>query len=273
MDPGNETITEHRLVQAVLRERLSEESQTEMVRLVCRLLVAASPGRPDDPSNWELLSSINQHLSFTAILDQDSPDARRLVLDQVRFLFQRGDHAGCRELAEEAVRRWRVSPGPDDTQTLHACRLLGIVLREIGHTEEARELNEDTYQRCVAVFSDTNQQTLVMANSYASDLRVVGKYADALKLDERLYERHKQVFGEDDENTLRSAHNLGIDRRLNGLYAEALEINEDTFRRRRGVLGDRRWETWSQPVRSPVTCVFSAGMRNPRKCLPKRSRR
>jgi tetratricopeptide (TPR) repeat protein len=245
VEPSNQTITEHRLVQAVLRERLSEESQAEMVRLVCRLLIAASPGRPDDPSNWDLLSSINQHLSFTAILDQDSPDARRLVIDQARYLFQRGDHASCRELAEKAVRRWRDSPGPDDGQTLQACRLLGIVLRELGRAEEARKLDEDTYQRCVAVFSETHEQTLVMANSYTSDLRMAGNYTDALELDERLYELHKQVFGEDDENTLRSAHNLGIDRRLNGLYADALELNEDTFRRRRGILGDRRWETWS----------------------------
>jgi tetratricopeptide (TPR) repeat protein len=245
VDPSHQTITEHRLVQAVLRERLSEEGQAEMVRLVCRLLIAASPGRPDDPSNWDLLSTINQHLSFTGILDQDSVDARRLVIDQIRFLFQRGDHAGCRELGEEAVRRWRVSPGPDDAQTLHACRLLGIVLRETGRATDARELNGDTYQRCVAVFSETNEQTLVMANSYASDLRIAGRYTDALKLDNRLYELHKQVFGEDDENTLRSAHNLGIDRRLNGLYADALELNEDTFRRRRAILGDRRWETWS----------------------------
>ena len=245
VDPSNQTITEHRLVQAVLRERLSEEGQAEMVRLVCRLLVAANPGRPDDPSNWDLLSSINHHLSFTGILDQDSPDARRVVIDQVRFLFQQGDHAGCRELAEEAVRRWRVSPGPDDTQTLHACRLLGIVLREISHADEARKLDEDTYQRCVAVFSETHEQTLVMANSYASDLRVAGRYADALEFDERLYELHKQVFGEDDENTLRSAHNLGIDKRLTGFYADALELNEDTFGRRREVLGNYRWETWS----------------------------
>jgi tetratricopeptide (TPR) repeat protein len=245
VDPTNQTITEHRLVQAVLRERLRGDSQAEMVRLVCRLLIAASPGRPDDPSNWDLLSTINQHLSFTGILDQDSPDARRLVIDQIRFLFQRGDHAGSRELAEEAVRRWRVSPGPDDAQTLHACRLLGIVLRETGHAEEAREINGDTYQRCVAVFPETHEQRLVMANSYASDLRIAGRYADALELDNNLFDLHKQVFGEDDENTLRSAHNLGIDRRLNGLYADALELSEDTFRRRRAILGDRRWETWS----------------------------
>jgi tetratricopeptide (TPR) repeat protein len=245
VDPGSQTITEHRLVQAVLRERLSGENQAEMVRLVCRLLVAANPGRPDDPSNWDLLSSINQHLSFTGILDQDNPDARRLIIDQIRFLFQQGDHAGCRELAEEAVHRWRDSPGANDPQTLQACRLLGIVLREMGHTEKARKLDEDTYQRCLAAFSETHEQTLIMANSYASDLRMAGRYADALELDERLHELHKQVFGEDDENTLRSAHNLGIDKRLTGFYADALELSEDTFRRRREVLGNYRWETWS----------------------------
>jgi tetratricopeptide (TPR) repeat protein len=245
VDPSNQTITEHRLVQAVLRERLSEEAQAEVVQLVCRLLTAANPGRPDDPSNWSLLSSINHHLSFTGILDQDNQDARRLVIDQIRFLFQEGDHGGCRELAEETVRRWRVSPGPDDAQTLHACRLLGIVLREIGRADEARKLNEDTYRRCLTVFPETHQQALVMGNSYASDLRMAGKYADAMELDERLFELHKEVFGEDDENTLRSAHNLAIDKRLIGFYADALEINQDTFRRRREVLGDRRWETWS----------------------------
>lgn len=245
IDPNNETITEHRLVQAVLRERLSEKSQAQMALLVSRLLSAANPGRPDDPSNWTLLSSINDHLSFTGILDQGDPDARRLILDQIRFLFQQGEHAGCRELAEEAVRRWRVSPGPDDAQTLHACRLLGIILREIGRADEARELNEDTYRRCQEAFGERNPQTLVTANSYASDLRMVGDYEDAAKLDNRLHELHTEVFGENDENTLRSAHNLAIDRRLTGSYADALKLSEDTFRRRREVLGDRRWETWS----------------------------
>jgi tetratricopeptide (TPR) repeat protein len=245
VDPGNQTIIEHRLVQTVLRERLGEEGQAEMVRLVCRLLTAANPGRPDDPNNWVLLSSINHHLSYTGILDENSPDARRLVIDQIRFLFQQGDHAGCQELAEEAVRRWRISPGPDDAQTLHACRLLGIVLREIGHPEEARKLNEDTYQRCLAVFTETDEQALVMANSYACDLRISDEYARAMELDERLHGLHTQVFGEDDENTLRSAHNLAIDKRLSGFYADALDLNRDTFRRRYDALGNRRWETWS----------------------------
>ena len=116
VDPGNQTITEHRLVQTVLRERLGEEGQADMVRLVCRLLTAANPSRKTTQVIGDLLSSINRHLSYTGILDQDSPDARRLVIDQIRFLFQEGDHAGSQELAAEAVRRWRVSPGPNDAQ-------------------------------------------------------------------------------------------------------------------------------------------------------------
>jgi len=245
VDASNETLTEHRLVQAVLRERLSTAGQAEMRDLVCRLLVAANPGRPDDQLNWYLFASIYRHLSFTAMFDQDSPDSRRLIIDEARFLFQRGDHAGCRELMDEAVRRWEVSPGPDDRQTLHACRMLGVVLRELGRSDEAQALNEATYLRCQGAFPETDRQTLVTANSYACDLRVAGQYGEALELDERLYELHKQVFTDDDENTLRSAHNLGIDKRLNGFYDDALELNTDTFRRRRRTLGDRRWETWS----------------------------
>ena len=245
VQPSSQTLTEHRLVQQVLRERLSEEQQAQMESLVCRLLAVANPGLPDDPRRWEMLSTINRHLRFTKILDYDSYDARRLIIDQIRYLFIRGDQRSSRKLAEEAVRRWRDSPGPDDQQTLTACRLLGIVLREMGRYREARDISEDTYQRSLQAFTERDERTLVTANSYAADLRTAGRYKEALDLDERIYRLHQEVFGEDDENTFRSAHNLAIDRRLNGFYQKALELNRETHKRRRELLGDQRWETWS----------------------------
>jgi tetratricopeptide (TPR) repeat protein len=245
VDPVRETLTEHRLVQAVLRERLSPEEQAEMARLVWKLLIVANPGRPDDSRSWEMLANINRHLRPSGIIDADDRAARGVVLDQIRFLYIRGDHVSSRELGEEAVSKWRKYPGASDEQTLIACRLLGIVRRELGLTEAARMINADTLERTRAVFGDEHEHTLVTANSYACDLRINGDYAAALELDETLYEQHKTVFGENEENTFRSAHNLAIDMRLNGRYADAHALDEDTLGRRRQVLGDRRWETWS----------------------------
>ncbi len=245
VDPVRETLTEHRLVQAVLRERLSPEEQAAMRRLVWKLLIVANPGRPDDSRSWEMLANINRHLRPSGIIDADDRAARGVVLDQIRFLYIRGDHVSSRELAEEVVGKWRESRGASDEQTLIACRLLGIVRRELGLTEEARLINADTLERTRAVFGDEHEHTLVTANSYACDLRINGDYLAALELDQTLYEQHKNVFGENEENTFRSAHNLAIDMRLNGRYEDARALDADTLQRRRQVLGDRRWETWS----------------------------
>ncbi len=245
VDPSSETLTEHRLVQAVLREWLGPERREQMVRLVWQLMVAANPGRPDDTRNWDMLSNINRHLRPSGILDADDKAARVVILDQIRYLFSRGDNASSQELAEDALSRWEVSPGPDDEQTLIASRLLGIALREAGHMEKAREINANTYERARAVYSEDNEHYLITANSYACDLRTDGNYPAALELDRRLYELHRRVFRDYNENTFRSAHNLAIDMRLNGLYAEALELDMMTLARRRETLGDNRWETWS----------------------------
>jgi tetratricopeptide (TPR) repeat protein len=245
VDPTRETVTEHRLVQAVLRERLSKERQAEMYELVWRLLIVANPGRPDDQRNWETLTTINRHLRASGIIDAESKAAKAVVLDQIRFLYNRGDQVSSRELGEEVVRKWRVSAGASDEQTLIACRLLGIVRRELGATGLARELNEDTLNRTREVFGAEHEHTLVTANSYACDLRINDAYTEALELDEVLLEQHKAVFGDNDESTFRSAHNLAVDMRLNGRYREAYELDVDTLQRRREVIGDERWETWS----------------------------
>jgi tetratricopeptide (TPR) repeat protein len=245
VDPGGETLTEHRLVQAVLRERLTKERQDEMTELVWKLLIVANPGRPDDQRNWEMLTTINRHLRPSGIIDADDRAARGVVLDQIRFLYNRGDQVSSREIGEEVVRKWRHSPGESDEQTLVACRLLGIVRRELGFVQEARLINEDTLGKTRAVFGDEHEHTLVTANSYACDLRINDAYGEALQLDETLLQQHKVVFGDNDESTFRSAHNLAIDMRLNGRYRDAYDLDLDTLQRRRMVLGDQRWETWS----------------------------
>lgn len=245
VDAGRQTLTEHRLVQAVLRERLNADQQAEMTKLVWRMLVAANPGRPDDQSNWSILAAINSHMVPTGLIDYDDRAARSVLLDQIRFLYNRGDRSSSRDLGEEVVRRWRESPGASDEQTLVACRLLGIARRELGLFKEALEINEDTLNKTRDVFGNEDEHTLVTANSYACDLRVIGEYAAALQLDETLYIQHKAVFGDNEEATFRSAHNLAIDMRLNGRQRDAYELDLENLRRRREILGDQRWETWS----------------------------
>lgn len=238
VDAARETIQEHRLMQAVLRGRLDADEQEAFSQAVRQMLATANPGRPDDPVNWPRLRQINRHIGAVRLVEEAaSVEVRRVVIDQMRYLYAIGDYESSRELGERTMLDWWRRFGPDDGQVLIFCRHMCTTWRAVGLTDVARAYNVDTMERMRRVFGSDHEHTLVVANSYAADLRMADEYAEAYRLDTELLERHKEVFGENDENTLRSANNLAVDLRLAGEFERALELDRRTWRQRIDVLG------------------------------------
>ena len=73
--------------------------------------------------------------------------ARKVVLDQVRYRYRRGNFDGSSELAEVARDRWTVALGPDDPQTLEANQHLADAIWWLGRNAEASELRQRTFER------------------------------------------------------------------------------------------------------------------------------
>jgi tetratricopeptide (TPR) repeat protein len=238
VDPANNSLQIHRLVQAVLRDRIPMEERARFRSTVHALLAAANPSDPEDEKTWPRHAELSPHIRPGGLVEGESPDNRRVVLDQIRYQYLLGDFESSRELAELAVEKWRQRLGPDDEQTLVAGRYLGIALRALGRVREARELNEDVYARTRSTFGADHEHTLATANSMGADLRLRGEWPRARDLDTEMLALHRQVFGEDDPSTLLSANNLAVDYRLLGDFAAARDIDIDTENRQRRVLGD-----------------------------------
>ena len=243
IEPVRRSLQLHRLVQGVLRERLAPEQRQANQQLVYALLAAANPGDPDDVNNWDRLADISGHVSTTGIIEAGTPEARRVILDQIRYRYVLGDYESSKELGEATVLRWWDRYGADDELTLIALRHLGNSWRALGMLDVARAYNQDTLERMRRVFGDDHEHTLFAANSYGADLRNAGAYPEARALDEDNYQKHVQRFGEDDLFTLRSANNLGVDLRLAGEFHAARDRDEDILQRRKRVLGDDHPDT------------------------------
>lgn len=234
IDNANKRIQIHRLVHLVVREGLTG-SEPESLLNAQRLLSAANPGFPDDQVTWPRHADIAPHLRAARMIDGDV-DARRTVLDQIRYLYNTGDYGSCRALVEEALRVWDV-PGPDgqpsaDALTLLALRRYGDALRQLDDPQAA-DVARRAYERMREALGDEHEYTLGAANSVGADLRRSGEVTAARELDARNLEMHRRILGDADPSTLRVMNSLAIDLRLTGDFASSYALNVEVERHAR----------------------------------------
>jgi tetratricopeptide (TPR) repeat protein len=245
LDPPGEHLIVHPLVRGMLGQELSSERHAGRLRVVRAMLTAADPGDPDNPVNWSRYAEITPHLVHSDVLGGDAEQIRQLVINCVRFLYASGDYDSSRDLAAQAVARWRDSLGANDEQTLLAQFHLANALRAVGRTADARTLNGQTLRGQREVLGGDDELTLATANSVGADLRMQGHFEQARQLDADNLVRYRRLLGESFPTALRCANNLAVDLRLLGDFRGARALDEQTMRHRQAVLADGHPETMS----------------------------
>lgn len=238
LDPVKDQIMVHRLVQVVLRSRLDEEERKQTQSAAQRILSAANPGAPDRMSNWPRHAELSPHILAAELLDVEDDRIRRVVLDQIRYRWVRGDYESSMDLGRRTVEHWRELWGDDDILTLIARRQLAVALRTLGYYREARKLAEETLTRFRALLGDDHEHTLVTADAVSWDRRTSGRYQEARELDEDNLTRLRRRLGDKHLWTLKAANNFAIDLRWLGDFESARHADEESVRLRKEVYGD-----------------------------------
>jgi hypothetical protein len=235
------TIQIHRLVQALLRDRLSSEEQRDRCRGAKELLATTITSDPDDPISWPVYALLTSHLQALIARgltsSENPPQFRSLLLDILRYLFVTGQYQKVVSLAQETYRSWKEILGPDHIDTLSSANSLAAALHKLGDNSSARKLDEDTLRRRQQVLGAEHRSTLVSANGLAAVLRALDDYQTARDLDEETLRQRFRVLGADHPDTLRSASNLAIDLRALGDHVAARDLHSDTLQRQQRVLG------------------------------------
>lgn len=243
-------ILVHRVLQSVVRNRMTEDEVAEARRQVQLVLAAARPeGDVDEPENWPRFRMLWPHLDISGAVDSDDEIVRRLVIDRVRYQWIQGDTIAGRARAVEAVRLWTEKlaaiPAHEEErrqtlerQLLHLKFNLANLLRDLGEFELSRATNAEVLERQTALLGREHPHTLMTAGGLAGDLRGLGRYAAALELDQATYQSWLETQGEDHPRTLAALNNVAACNRLMGDFRAARERDEFTLSRRRVVLGE-----------------------------------
>jgi tetratricopeptide (TPR) repeat protein len=243
IDHRTNSIQIHRLVQAVLVRRMTEE-QREIMRHAAHLLLAANnPGSPELTRNWRRYGELYPHVVASSAVDCDDESVRDLVLNEAIYLYRWGEREAARELAERAFDAWRDSLGIEHPQTEAAAHWLSFILLNVGRYRAAADLNTRLMEAYRQTVGDDHVYTLNALARVAADRRRSGDFAAALELSTQVYLGHVRIHGMSDPDSTNAAHNLGVSLRLVGAFGRALALDQDTWMRRRRMFGDDHMAT------------------------------
>ncbi|MGY0020340.1 FxSxx-COOH system tetratricopeptide repeat protein [Streptomyces sp. YJ-C3] len=239
IDHRTNSIQMHRLVQAVLNARMSQEQRDRLQHGAHLLLAAATPRDPQDPSHWGRFGELYPHVVVSDAMSSPSRHVRQMVHAVAEYLYYWGDHEGSREFSQRAYDIWSELHGEDDRQTLMLGRHLRYVLWALGRYHDAAALST----RMLAVLeerpgSDVDDEFLRVRGLAASDSRAGGDFKAARDINQEVYQRAVRAYGDDDPETLMHAHNLGVSLRVNGDFRAALELDRQTWQRRAQMFGE-----------------------------------
>ncbi|MFC5007713.1 FxSxx-COOH system tetratricopeptide repeat protein [Dactylosporangium cerinum] len=239
----------HRLLQYVVRSRMSEETMSGTRHEVHLLLIAAVQVsmEVDDPADWPRYRMLWPHIEVSGAEGCVSAQVRQLLIDRVRYFFLTGSPARGLEIAERTERVWTgmldgYTEAEAAGQAARALRLQLLllrfnkanILRDKGAFKEALELDQQVLDDQRALLGPDHPNTLMTAGSFAADLRSLGRYADALEQDQKTYEAWRRAkFNDENALTLRARSNLAVSYRLMGNLREALNLDRQVYATRK----------------------------------------
>ena len=228
-------LTVHRLIQALLRNELSEDEQHRYREDAHSILAAGAPGNPTEPKNWQRYRDLVAHVgsATTDLAHCTIADHRRFALDVMRYLYVSGDFGSCQAFASRFIEQWGKDSGPTDGYVLDASRHLGNTLREVGEAAKAGEIIETTLHRAEQALDQRDPLTMHLRNAFGADLRARGDFEAALALDEETRAMHDDIFGPTAYQTLRIMNNLALDYGLSSRYIKARELHKDVYIKQR----------------------------------------
>jgi tetratricopeptide (TPR) repeat protein len=241
-DRGNGTFSLHRLVQAIMRERLEEAGlTTDCADFGIDLLDAGVPDNADDIANWETCKVLAQHalavLRLEPVEERCQLSAASLGSKIGGYFRQIARYAEARPLYERALSIREKVLGPEHPHTATSLNNLAVLRYNSGDLAAARPLFERALAVREKVRGPEHPDTATSLNNLALLLQAQGDLAAARPLYERALAIYEKVLGPEHPDTATSLNNLAGLLQAQGDLAAARPLYEQALAIREKVLG------------------------------------
>jgi tetratricopeptide (TPR) repeat protein len=200
-------VTVHRLVQAVMRDRMAwAGAELEFRdRAIIRLKDVFPVDVFRDPSRWPICRDLLLHvrsLQGRIPLTEATLALANLLSEADGFLGGSGDALGAVDFCRRALAIRERLLGAEHPQTLESVNNLAFFLCALGDAEEALPISRRAVEGSERVLGAEHSDTFASMNNLANCLRALGETADALQLYRRALQDSERALGVDDPVTV-----------------------------------------------------------------------
>jgi tetratricopeptide (TPR) repeat protein len=240
VDIDKDALSVHRLVQAVVRDRLGEDERKLWAEVAMRLAYEGFPFDTNDMNTWKAATRILPHvLAVTGHVEElgvASEIAGSLLNNVGVYLTEFAQYTQAKGVFERAVILGEAAYNPDHANVDAYVNNLGLVLRKLGNLAEAREHYERALAISEAAYGPDHPNVAIYANNLGSVLWASQDLVEAQKHYERALAIDEATYGPDHPNVANRVNNLGtVLQDLGDLagarehYERALAIDEAAY--------------------------------------------
>ncbi|MEV4316715.1 FxSxx-COOH system tetratricopeptide repeat protein [Actinocrispum sp. NPDC049592] len=229
-----ERIGVHAVFQRVLQDWLGETRLARGRANVQAILAAANPGEPDDSRFWGHYAEVGPHIIAADLANAEDFEARRVVLDQVRYLYRIGHYQQSADLGRQLISSVNGTNASEADHHVYvlARHHLGNAMRMQGRYSAARQVTLEALEHLGnhPEFGPELDYTADLDKNRGADLRIFGRYDNALTVDEASLHRQQRNDINDQDKIRTIRNNIAVSLRLLGRFAEARAIDSEIVR-------------------------------------------
>ena len=242
IDASGEFLSVHRLVQAVVRNRLSEDDEKTLAETAVRLLSAAFPFDSNDVRTWHQCSRLLPHALAAAAHAEArdvSPEVTSHILNQTGlYLRERAEFAEAKAHYERALTLAEKAYGREYPSVARDVNNLGSILKDLGDLQGAKEHYERALKIDENAYGKDHPSIARDVNNIGGVIRALGDLQGAKEHFQRALKINEDAYGKDSPRVATDVNNLGsILQDLGDLqgakehFQRALKIDENTYGR------------------------------------------
>ncbi len=169
---------------------------------------------------------------------QNEPEIQARMLFTMADVYRNLGLLGpAQDLITRSVELRRKVLGPENTDTLKAMNLQGVVLDLAGKSAEAEKVLTGALEIEKRTVGEDNETTLWTKNDLANAFDSLGRYEEAEKLYQDVFVRRGRLLGPDHMDTIGSQYNFAVAQFRLGRMAEAEKLLTDCLQRYERVAG------------------------------------
>ena len=230
LDATADTLTVHRLVQAVTRDRLDEAARAKWTKAALQGVRAAFPSESSSPANWPMYERLVPHaLAAASHAAADAAVGASIVwllTETGVYWTKRGQLADAARVLSQALAATQRAVGAEHPDTLASMNNLANVYLVQGHYDQARTLHEQALAARQRVLGAEHPDTLTSMANLANVYLSQGHYDQAQSLSEQALAARQRVLGAEHPDTLDSMNNLANVYSRQGYYDQAQSLYE-----------------------------------------------